>query len=635
MIYKYLFLFLVSGTSTVLCSNFDDTKINFDSLVNVADAVVLENNLVIKISDGEYGYNFHKKILIKNKRADDYCTVVLSQSNYIKIDDVEAVLLDTLGNEIKELDSDDIREMEISPGSVFYSGDLYKIFELKHYTYPFVFEYRYHVEISSLFFWPDWDPQSSIPVLSASCEVIDESDTKFKFFTIGIDVEKSEKKSSEGISYFWQLKNIPQFKNEDYLPPENHIQKAILFAPESFEIDGYTGSFENWKKLGQWSFSLFNGKFDLPEKAKTEILEKVSGAIDAKEKIKILYKYMQSRSRYVAIEMGINGWMPQPAASVYENKYGDCKDLSTFMVAVLRTAGINAYPALALTRRKGKVYTDFPSNQFNHCIVFVPLEKDTIWLECTDPYLEMEDTPGSIEDTEALVIKPDGGELIHTPQKKSSENVWKGKLEGILSKTGDLNFSASVQLTGNQKNYFKEELAENSNKDDLIFLQGYFGRNCPTLNLTEFSEVFDPTHSSDYELNIMGTYEKFIVVKSSRLFVNPNIFNKETDDDLPEQKPFERKYPVYNSYPFTDIDSVFIKIPTGCSLESMPKEKEIIKPFAKYSSSYNFQDGKIVFVRKMERFSNLIPVEQYPEFYDFMKEVIKADEAKYIFKMEK
>ena len=103
------------------------------------------------------------------------------------------------------------------------------------------------------------------------------------------------------------------------------------------------------------------------------------------------------------------------------------------MVTMLNEAGIQAYPALTRTRDNGPLISDFPSNQFNHVIGFVPLSADTIWLECTADLVPAGELPSSVEGCEVLVVKNDSGELVKTPESNASENGWTSLVEGELT----------------------------------------------------------------------------------------------------------------------------------------------------------------------------------------------------------
>lgn len=209
-----------------------------DSLVNKADAVVLSEEMVFHVSNLDDGELFYKKrILIKNKKAEKYCKVVLWETKFVEIDDIEAVITDTLGTILKELDDDDIEEAEFTPGYVLYADNTRKRFKLTHKTYPYIFEYSYTKEIKSLFFWPSWYPQDDIPVLSSTYKLILEKDIKYKTYSIGLNTTPTKTKINGDPVLVWQALNIPPLKKEGYLPPENKVQNAILFSAVDFELE--------------------------------------------------------------------------------------------------------------------------------------------------------------------------------------------------------------------------------------------------------------------------------------------------------------------------------------------------------------------------------------------------------------
>jgi hypothetical protein len=245
----------------------------------------------------------------------------------------------------------------------------------------------------------------------------------------------------------------------------------------------------------------------------------------------------------------------------------------------------------------------------------------------------MDDIPSSIEEINTLVIGENKGELIKTPQKKSYQNKWTSQINGSFWGAGDLKFEAMINTSGNQKIYLKNNLAKSNSKDDILFINEVFSRNYSNLSISKFnSEELDHKKTENYSISLSGTYSRFVPQMNDRIFINPGIFNRKSAGDLPKEEISKRKYPVYFRYPFQDIDTVVVELPLGYTMESKPQNQSIEKSFATYSNEFDLRGKELFYVRRFEQIKNHIPLSEYPEFYNFMKQVIEFDKAKFVLK---
>ena len=633
-ILKYLFLVICGYAllGTVHLFAYDtDAESKMDSIISNSDAVVLSEENVIRImNDSEAEHRVRRRILIKNEAGERYCRVRINTSQFVLVDDIEGTLYDLQNEIIKELDEDDIEENALSPRDVLYMDQTSKYFSLTHISYPYIIEYSYVRELKSLFFLPDWYPQMDIPVLVSDYKLILEENIKVNTYMKGMNIKPEITLEDENKVYTWNAKNIEPRLLEDNMAPEDHYQKFMLLAPSEFVLGDYHGSFSSWESMAKWYFDLAAGRYELPENAVLEIKEMIKNVEDEKQIIKLLYTHLQEKTRYVAIYLDVGGWQPHSASTVYKNRYGDCKDLSTLMVSMLDVAGIKAYPALALTRGMGTVYDEFPSNQFNHCIAVVPMKEDTIYLECTADFVDLDDMPYNIEGIKVLLIKKEGGKLIRTPQSGPNQNMWTSILDGSLENNGDLQFSSRIRTTGNQKNFYKLRFGFQKAKDVLLFLQKLYGRYFSSPDITDYAYKELDVGERPLELTTKGKFKKFGSIIGNRILFDPNILNQILDRNIPDEK--KRSFDIYMNYPYLDVDTVSIKLPAGYVLEAAPEACELTEPFAAYNSSYDFKDGILVYTRRIEYTKNRIDVGQYDQYRNFIKRVSKSDQAKFIFK---
>ncbi len=628
IIFSFVLLCVINNTvySEKLVS---DSKM--DSLTRDADAFVISQKNAFRVYDNEEAQLTVKlRLQINNKHGEKYNKIVLYENEFREIDDIEAQITNLNGKMLKEMDDDDIIETTVSPGFILYRKNKYKSFHLKHHSYPYILDVKYTIDISSLFYWPGWYPQWDIPVQYSEYKLIREEPIKFNSFSIGEKVAP-QKSIEDGDSVsVWILENIPKLIDEDFMPPENKVQQALLFSPIKFVFGKSEGDFTSWDSFAEWYRQLIKDKFILTPEVEQKVLEMTKDIKDPYLIISTLYKYLQNNTRYVAIYLDIGGIEPHSAQSICKNKYGDCKDLTILMITMLKYAGIKAYPALVLTRDKGVVYPDFVASQFNHVIAFVPLKNDTLWLECTADNMDITDKPWTIEDVNTLVIKENSGEIIRTPKTSMSENMWLSTSKIEYQRPGMLFIDSRITISGKQKGFFKGLFTYNKPDEEKIILQKIFGEYVPNLMIDNYSYEKEGDEDINYQIEFNGVYRKSIVHTGKRIFINPNLFNRKTKDNLPDEE--DRKFPIHFSYPYQDIDAIYMEIPQGYALESAPEAISIDLPFASYKTEYTLTENRLKYIREFIYKDNDISIKDYPEFCKFLKTVIKNDDAHFIFK---
>ena len=620
-----LFLILL-GLSGFLFGQYHPFEMVPDSTIYTyvkdAKAVVLSDDRTVMVTENEIEYIVKRRIRINNKSGDKYDRVVLHESEFKTITNIEANIEDLFGNPINELEDDDIHEITISTGYMVTA----KAFDGHSKTYPYIIEYTFTLEYESHLFWPDWKPQLDIPVLSSSYKLVFEDDVPYKTYKIGFNFEPHVYKESGDPIHLYAASNIPPLDYESYLPKEYKTQNAIFFEPVNFEFGESKGSFKSWNDVAKWLGSLYKDRFTLPETIVNEVKELIANESDPFKKIEILYKFLQDKTRYVQIYLDIGGLQPHSAEWVYNNRFGDCKDLATFMIALLKIADIESYPAIVRTKNSGHVYKEFPSQQFNHVITFIPLLKDTLWLDFTS----YKDTPYNLEGTNALIVKEDKGEIIKIPQRSSKENLKQAFLKGKLNLTGSLQLSGNIKSKGSVKNYYIVDIAVLKNDELKRSLIKEFTRYQSNFSLENYGFQHDKSDASML-LVFSGEFKKFSRKVGKRLFINPNILNRETQNYVPDNE--ERTYPFdLVKYPYLDVDSLEIKLPKKYSIESAPAMKNIVHPFGKYITTYKIENGVFYYKRLFEYSVQLIYPEEFATFLEFYKTVVETDKSRFVLK---
>ncbi len=596
------------------------------------DALVLSESQRLEVDNiNKARYTYQRKVLIFNNAGNDYAKMLVSQSQFIKTSAIKAHIETAGGEVIRKLKKDDIESFHYSPGHILYNDATYDYFDLSYSSYPYVFEVEYTQDIKSLFFWPDWFPQEDIPVMMASYQLVINPDVAYKTHVVNVDVEPIVEETGKRRTLTWTLNAIKPVEDESYMPPEHRLQKAIIFAPVEFSLGRYKGSFESWDTYAQWYRDLTADVFGLDNEAIARVKNVVSTSNGEREIVENLYAFLQQYTRYVAIEPGLSGWQPHTSQSVFDNRYGDCKDLTSLMISMLDIAGIKAYPAMVKTRDHGLLFSDFPSNQFNHVIAVVPLASDTIWLECTADLMPSNFVPDTYEGCDVFVIKDKTGEIWRTPQSHATDNGWTGLVQGVLRPSGDLEFSSFFKATGNQGDYFRSALYAKDRHDEKLWLEQFAGRYQPSISMERYTlcNIADNL-GFPVQMDLSGIVPKFAKRSVDRLFFNPNVMTRKSGDSIPDEE--ERLFPIYYKYAYMDSDTLRLELPAGYELEAAPDTMTLQTDFATFSTAFKIEGQSMQYVRTICILSPLIPVEAFENFREFIKNVVKSDRSQFVLK---
>lgn len=132
-------------------------------------------------------------------------------------------------------------------------------------------------------------------------------------------------------------------------------------------------TYGSWEEMGRWYEALIAPQLIMNDELKSVVQTLVRDAPTEAERVRRIYEYVVTSTRYVGIELGIHGWKPYPVTEVHRRRYGDCKDKASLLVAMLREAGVAANIALVRTANAGTIASDPPSMwMFNHAIAYVP-----------------------------------------------------------------------------------------------------------------------------------------------------------------------------------------------------------------------------------------------------------------------
>lgn len=624
----YSFVFLISALRVAVCQNYDVKNIP-PELEKNANAVVRLKEATFNIkSTSNATYHVQEVITILNPKGKEEAIKAVFYDKLIKVTTLKAAIYNANGTLLKRLKPNDFEDHSAISGFSLYEDNRLKVADLSATQYPFTFEFEYEVEYKFLFQIPSFYPMRNerISVQNARYTVTYVEMAKPRFLLHNTRDAKAETKEGPG-SISWEYKDLKATILERYGPDWLELVPWIDIAPMNFEYDGYAGRMDSWKNFGLWIQMLNNERGELTVKTKMEVQKLTDNLPTNEEKVKALYSYLQSKTRYVSIQLGIGGFQPFDAKTVDEVGYGDCKALSNYMVALLKEADIKAYYTLIRAGKNARpINTDFPSAEFNHVIVFVPTKSDTLWLECTSQSNPFNYLGSFTSDREALAITDEGGVIVKTPQIKG-DNIQNRKMEIDMNADGGASIICSTSFYGSQYekknlNYYVN-LSESDQRKWLVS-----NTSLPAFKLDKFSLNNHVEEGPFAVVEFNGISERLGSASGKRLFISPNVMGKlpilyPSDDD--------RKTDIIIDETIIEYDTVEMKLPENFYPEFIPENKVISNQFGSYESTFIFSESGILYCRKFILKKGVYSAMTYSLLSAFNKEVAKNDNIKLAF----
>lgn len=602
-----------------------------EALKKNVNVVVREDETVFKINSKRSStVHFHFVATIFNTNGRAYAEHAISYDKKTKVRDLRAVVYSAEGEVIKKLKSSEIADRSAFDGFSLFTDNRVKSFDLSQGAYPYTVEYEYDLDYDFLYVI---DGSTAIGSEKMSVEhfkyqLVYPLELKPRYKTRNVSGEPVVSKIDDKTeSITWKLDNIAPIQIEPMASIEN-FRVSISAAPSVFEYDGYGGNMSNWEEIGKWQKSLNEGRDVLPEETKKKVRELTAGLKTNEEKAKVLYEYMQSKTRYVSIQLGIGGWQPFDAATVDKTGYGDCKALSNYMVTLLKEAGIKAYYSKIYAGAGAKgIDPSFPSTSSNHIIVAVPSDKDTTWLECTSQRAPFGYLGSFTDNRYAIMVTENGGRLVKTTRYPGEINIQSRIADVELDATGNAKARVITNYSGLQfENGGLDYVLDVSKEDQKKWLQNH--TSIPTFVVNDFTITNKKAKIPTATVQMNLILNKYASVSNKRIFMTPNLMNRSSF--IPE-KVDSRKSSFVLKTAYTDIDTIRYHIPENIYPEFLPPDTKLTSRFGTYEAGFKLDQGSLIYVRKMTRKDGEFPPEAYQELIDFYKGVNKADNTKLVF----
>ena len=244
----------------------------------------------------------------------------------------------------------------------------------------------------------------------------------------------------------WRMRNIKPLELDEFDPFVLDVASRVAMT-----------TFNDWSEAGETYSRKFWPEVQVSGTVKQKARDLVKGKRSDKARFETIYRFIIEEIEGLAVELGAGGVVPSPAPSVLERSWGDCKDSSVLLIAMLEAVDIEARPVLLSTWGNVSTLEDFPNlSSFNHMIVQVTGLRG-------DPYVDPingapcpEILPSGSSGLLALHINRDGSsELIRTREAKAEDNGYELVVDMMPEDETTLRYDLEALYWGGPADFMK------------------------------------------------------------------------------------------------------------------------------------------------------------------------------------
>lgn len=370
-------------------------------------------------------------------------------------------------------------------------------------------------------------------------------------------------------------------------------------------------NFRNWKEVATWAAEInpvpatLNGELGL-------LVERIKRESATKEELfRKAVSIVQNEVRYMGVEIGEYSHRANAPEKVFARRFGDCKDKSVLLAAMLRSAGIEASMALVNTDARERTDRYLPAPVFDHAVVRAVVNGRPVWVDPTISYQGGRGADIYFPDYgKALLVNEQSSALTGIPVSDHGKEICEEKYF-VINCSAPVDLTVKTTYTRYEADKMRDDLASESIKDIEKRYLDYYASSYPKIKAKDTLVVQD-----DYERNQLTVIEKYRIwnffTRDSVLGnFNASFYADCISNRLPKIEP-NRRQPVFVKFPF-DVDyTIRLILPGGWNVET--ESQRLKRNSYVFQSDYYASDDVLKLHYQFKYLKDYVPVEEMSQF---------------------
>lgn len=443
------------------------------------------------------------------------------------------------------------------------------------------------------------------------------------FNTDKIKIETTEKKLESGLNQStFKASSIDKIKFDRDCPSYNYLAATVYCPVYSFKKNDNTETMllSSPAKLHEWYRTFLEKILDSSEEVKDLVATIIDDEDEPLEKVRKIYYWVQANIKYIAFEDGMRGLIPHSGEYVINKRYGDCKDMASTIVSMLREAGIDAHYTWIGSRDLPYKYSETPSPiTDNHMIATFILDGKTYFLDATGQYTPIDLPTSMIQGKECLIsLGPNEFKIEVVPVIPKETNVMADSVKLTLD-NGTLVGTGHVSLSGYAKVFNTYKLIKSNQKTVDNYVERLLGKGSNKFEIGDFtvSNVNDLSKpiNMEYSFDISDYYREV----GDNIYINL-ILDKTMTDALLEN----RTVAIENDYKYINRNVSQLTIPEGYEVRSLPENEQKENENFGYLIKYEVSGNEIIATKEFYIDYLLMQPDQFDSWNQIISEYAKA-----------
>lgn len=618
-------LFIVAFTLLGLNAQAQDEQLYqsyLDKYPNKEVAVVeMRRKLDFDLKDNKplITYSTREELIYIGKKPYEIAKRSVGSSKFMTLNKIEAVILTPEKGKYRSSKVDDFKEVSVAGEDIFYDDSKSLNFQLTGLQRGSrtIIDAKYQIMDPHMI--PSLPVPPYMPVEKCILEIsyptgMDIGITELNFPADKNYTETVKGKKTTRTYTFNEIKGT-DFEGDGpdwrYFTPEVHVRLR-----DYKDKAGNVPVLRNVDDLHSWYCSFIAQSLEDFSDFKNLSDSIVAGATTSRQKAEKLYIWVQKNIRYIAIEDGYMGYIPQKASLVCHNRYGDCKGMSNLLYYLMKAQGLNACHAWIGTRGLPYSYSEISSPSVtNHMIVCYKENGENLFLDPTHSNLAFGLPSPFIQEKEAMVTNDClSYEIIKVPLVEAARNevndsVWV-KLNGT-----SLEGRGKAVLTGHMRMSFLDRINPQDPKAFLEYCRVYFskGNNKFMMDTIWVENTNNPNsplvfyykfHNPEYVLQLNG--ESYLNLNLDR-------------ESIPEKIKKDRTQPIEYKFTSSMINTVIFEIPANLKVEEIPENFAMNFKGLDYKHSYTKTATQIIKRAQTDRNTLSVKPTEFENWNKFSK----------------